>query len=191
MNDIVLYRVDKQKSLFTVHPFATGMAAVLSHGLSIAIRDFTGEIRFIPGTLEKASIRMKIGADSLGVTDEMKESDRREIETTMKSQILKTAQHPFIEFKSSSIRPHKTMENHYRLEVSGDLTLNGILCPQSLETTVVIGSQTVRANGQFQVKQSDYKIPLITAAGGLIKVHDQVKLHFYLVAQRDESGGSA
>lgn len=190
MNDVVLYRVDTQKSLFTVHPFATGLGAALSHGLRIAVRDFTGEIRFVPGALEKANIRMKIKTDSLSVMDDMKESDRREIETMMKAQVFRSTEHPFIEFRSSSIKPHKTMENHYRLEVAGDLTLNGILCPQSFEATVVLGTDSIRANGQFQVKQSDYRIPLITAGAGLIKVHDQVKLHFYMVAQKDETGAN-
>lgn len=191
MNDVVLYRVDMEKSLFTVHPFATGLGATLSHGLRIAVRDFTGEIRFVPGTLEKASIKMKIKADSLSVMEDMKDSDRREIENTMKTQVFRSAAHPFIEFRSSSVKPYQTMENHYRLEIFGELTVNGILCLQSFETIVVMGTDTLRVNGHIQVKQSDYKIAPITAGAGLIKVHDQVKLHFYLVAQRDVNGADA
>lgn len=185
MDEVVLYRVDTQKSLFTVHPFATGLAKTLSHGLNIAIRDFTGEIRFVPGTLQKAGINLQIKADSLSVTDDMKDTDRYEIERVMKDEVLRAAQHPIIEFKSSSIRPHQTMEKHYRLEVTGELSLSGHRTSHSFETTIVMGTDSLRANGQFQVKQSDYKIPPISAAAGLIKVHDQVKLHFYLVAQKE------
>jgi polyisoprenoid-binding protein YceI len=191
MEETVLYRIDTQKSLFTVHPFATGLAATLSHGLNIAIRDFTGEIRFVPGTLQQARIRIKVKTDSLRVTDDMKESDRREIERAMKEEVLRTAEHPVIEFKSSSIKAYKTMESHYRLEVSGDLTLNGVLRSQPLEAIVVVGEDTLRANGKFEALQSDYKIKPISAAGGLIKVHDLVKFHFYIVAQRAASESQA
>lgn len=184
MEETALYRIDTQKSLFTVHPFATGLAATLSHGLSIAIRDFTGEIRFVPGTLQHAHIKMKIRADSLRVTDEMKESDRREVDRATKGEVLHAAEHPIIEFNSSSVKPYKTMENHYRLEVTGDLTLNGVRGSHSLEAIVVVGADTLRANGRFEVLQSDYKIQPISAGGGLIKVHDLVKLHFYIVAHR-------
>ena len=185
MNDSVLYRIDTRKSLFTVHPFATGVAGALSHGLNITIREFTGELRFVPGTLQNASIRMKINADSLHVTDEMKESDRAEVERVMKADVLRTAEHPMIEFRSSSVKPRKTMENHYRLEIAGDLTLRGSACPQSFEAVVVVGSDTLRANGQFEARQSDYGIQPVSAAGGLIKVRDLVKFHFYIVAQKE------
>jgi polyisoprenoid-binding protein YceI len=185
MSDIVRYRIDTRKSLFTVHPFATGVAAALSHGLTVAIRDFTGELRFAPETLSNASIEMKIKADSLTVTDELKESDRREVERTMKEQVLRSSEHPVIEFKSSSVKSDKTTENHYRLDVGGYLTLNGQVRSHSFEAQVVFASDSLRAHGQFEARQSDYGIPLISAAGGLIKVRDEMKLHFYIVAQKE------
>lgn len=185
MDDLVLYRIDRQKSLFTVHPFATGLAGTLSHGLNIAIRDFTGELRFQPGTLQNASIRMKIKADSLSVTDEMKEHERHEVERAMREEVLRVSEHPLIEFKSSSVTALKTMQNHYRLKVAGDLTLNGSLRSQAFDATLVVGTDTLRANGQFEARQSDYGIRPISAGGGVIKVRDEVKLHFYIVAQKE------
>jgi polyisoprenoid-binding protein YceI len=185
MSNIARYRIDTKKSLFTVHPFATGMAAALSHGLSIAIRDFTGELQFVPETLHEAAIRMKIKSDSLSVNDDMKESDRREVERVMKEQVLRTSEHPEIEFKSASIKANKTAENHYRLDIAGHLILNGIVRSHSFNAQVVFGTDSLRANGQFEARQSDYSIPLVSAAGGLIKVRDEVRFHFYIVAQKE------
>lgn len=185
MSSLVRYRIDTRKSLFTIHPFATGAAAILSHGLNIAIRDFTGELQFVPGSLQNASIHMKIKADSLSVSDDIKESDRREIERTMKEQILRSSEHPEIVFKSTTIHPNMTTENHYRLDVAGQLSLNGVVRSHSFDAQVVFASDSLRANGQFVTKQSDYYIPLISAAGGMIKVKDEVKLHFYIVAAKE------
>lgn len=188
MREIALYQIDTNKSLFTIHPFATGLAAALSHGLNISVRDFSGELKFVPGTLQDAGIRMKIKSDSLGVTDEMKESDRREIERAMKEQVLAVSQHPMIEFRSSSIKPHKTAENHYRLEVTGDLTLRGQVRSQTFEAIVVVGSDSLRAHGQFEIRQTSYGIEPVSALGGMIKVRDEIKLHFYIVAQKQSQG---
>jgi polyisoprenoid-binding protein YceI len=185
MSSLVRYRIDTKKSLFTVHPFATGVAAALSHGLNIAIRDFAGELKFIPGTLQDASIHMKIKADSLSVNDDMKESDRREVERTMREQVLRASEHPEIEFKSATIKANMTTENHYRLDVTGYLNLNGTVRAHSFDAQVVFGTDSLRANGQFSAKQSDYEIPLISAAGGMIKVRDEVKFHFYIVALKE------
>lgn len=185
MSSLVRYGIDTRKSLFTVHPFATGVAAALSHGLTIAIRDFTGELQFIPGTLQDASIHMKIKADSLSVNDDMKESDRREVERTMREQVLRTSEHPEIEFKSAAIKVNMTADNHYRLNINGYLNLNGTVRAHSFEAQAVFGSDSLRANGQFVAKQSDYAIPLISAAGGMIKVRDEVKFHFYIVALKE------
>lgn len=185
MSSLVRYRIDTKKSLFTIHPFATGAAAILSHGLSIAVRDFTGELQFVPGTLQDASIHMKIKADSLNVNDDIKESDRREIERTMKEQILRSSEHPEIVFKSTAIHSKMTAENHYRVEVAGHLSLNGVVRSHSFDAQVILGAESVRANGQFVAKQSDFDIPLISAAGGMIKLKDEVKLHFYIVAAKE------
>jgi polyisoprenoid-binding protein YceI len=133
MSSLVRYRIDTKKSLFTVHPFATGVAAKLSHGLNIAIRDFAGELKFIPGTLQDASIHMKIKADSLSVNDDMKESDRREVERTMREQVLRASEHPEIEFKSAAIKANMTTENHYRPDVTGYLNLKGTVRAHSFD----------------------------------------------------------
>ena len=184
MDTPVEYRIDTQKSLFTAHPFATGLAATLSHGLTIAIRDFTGLVRFVPETLAQPSLKIIIKSDSLALTDEMKEADRREVEQTMKQQVLRTSEHPEIVFESSSVTSIRLGGNLHKVDVSGTLTLSGTTRPQSFTAQVVLIGSTLRANGEFRVRQTDFGIPLITAGAGLVKLHDDLKLHFYIVAQK-------
>jgi polyisoprenoid-binding protein YceI len=184
MGAAVSYRIDTQKSLFTVHPFATGLAATLSHGLTIAIRDFTGVIRFVPETLEQASLQMRIRSGSLTVTDSMKDDDRREVERTMKQHVLRTVDYPEIAFDSTSVVSTKLGGALRRVDVTGDLTLTGRTQAHSFSAQVVLGGDTLRANGDFKALQSDYGIPLISAGAGLIKLHDEIKLHFYIVAEK-------
>ena len=184
MGAAVSYRIDTQKSLFTVHPFATGLAATLSHGLTIAIRDFTGVIRFVPETLEQASLQMRIKSGSLAVTDSMKEDDRREVERTMKQQVLRTVDYPDIVFDSTSVVSTSLGGALHRVDVAGNLTLIGTTQAHSFSAQVVVRGDTLRANGDFKALQSDYGIPKISAGAGLIKLHDELKVHFYIVAEK-------
>ncbi len=47
MTDYVRYSMDPAQSQFTVHAFASGLAAVVAHNPKFAIRDFSGEAQFI------------------------------------------------------------------------------------------------------------------------------------------------
>jgi hypothetical protein len=51
---------------------------------------------------------------------------------------------------------------------------------------VVINGSSVRATGDFSVRQSDYEIAAVSAAGGTIKLKDEVKLTFDIVARKKE-----
>lgn len=186
MDTVVRYGIDTQKSLLTVHAFATGLGAALSHGLTIAVRDFTGSLGFVPDTLKQAYLRMKIKADSLAVNDQVKEDDRREIERVMKQQVLRTSEYPEVVFESTYVSMTTLAGHLHRADITGKLSLNGVTREHSFTSQVVVRPDVLRANGEFKVKQTDFGIPLITAGGGLIKLHDDLKFHFYIVAEKQE-----
>jgi hypothetical protein len=78
MSDYARYSMDAAQSQFTVHAFASGLAAVVAHNPKFAICEFSGEAQFAPDTLQDASIRVRINASSLELTDEVSEYDRGE-----------------------------------------------------------------------------------------------------------------
>ncbi len=80
------YLLDKSASRFTVRVFAGGMLSALGHSPTLAIRDFDGEAGFDPAVPSQASLRIKIRADSLEVTDDISSKDRREMESTMNAE---------------------------------------------------------------------------------------------------------
>src|SRR5215472_3890554 len=125
MEGAVRYEIDTQKSLFTVHPFATGLGSVLSHGLSIAVRDFTGSVSLDPETLKQGALMIRIRAGSLAVSDQIKPDDRREIERVMKQEVLLAGEHPEVVFESSYIALIKVAGLIHRADITGKLSLNG------------------------------------------------------------------
>jgi polyisoprenoid-binding protein YceI len=114
----------------------------------------------------------------------MGERDRREIERTMKEEVLETAKHPEITFESSDISMVKTSEGQYNVDISGTLSLHGVTRPQAVPAGVVINAGTLRAYGEFSLRQTDYGMKLASVAGGTLKLKDELKFTFDIVAHR-------
>jgi polyisoprenoid-binding protein YceI len=182
MDTRVRYLIDGRASRFTVQAFAGGFAAVMAHNPKFAIRDFTGETQFVPGTLEDASLRVTVKASSLDLLDEVGAKDRREIQRVAFEEVLNTDRFPEIVFGSSQITSNHLGENMYRVSVSGNLTLHGVTRGHAFAANVTVGGDTLRGNGEFTLKQTDYNIKLVSVAGGMVKVKDELKFSFDVVA---------
>lgn len=191
--NVVSYRLVPEQSQFTVQAFAEGLLSAFGHDPVIAIREFEGEIQLTPGTLSEVSVRMKINADSLAVTNDVKEKDKQEIERMMREDVLESANYPEIIFVSTNVSASRLREGHYRARVIGDLTLHGVTQHNLwIQAEVKMGEESLRAEGGFTLKQTDYQIKLVSVAGGAMKVKNELKFSFNIVAQKSEGqeGGS-
>jgi polyisoprenoid-binding protein YceI len=180
--DATRYRIDAAQSRFIVRAFAGGLLSSFAHDHTIAIRDISGEADFTYGSVEPASLRITIKADSLEVTDKISESDRQKIQGEMRDGVLEVSKYPEINFKSSSVNATKTGEGQYQARISGDLTLHGVTRPLTMSAQLEFGDKTLRAKGAFALKQSSFDIKPVSLAGGAIKVKDELKFTFEIVA---------
>jgi polyisoprenoid-binding protein YceI len=187
---VVHYRMVPEQSQFTVQAFAEGLLSAFGHDPVIAIRDFEGKIELTPGTLSQISLRMKINADSLSVTGDVKEKDRSEIERMMREDVLESAKYPEIVFVSKNVSASRLREGQYRARIIGDLTLHGVTQPNLwIQAEVKMGEEDLRAQGGFTLKQTDYLIKLVSVAGGAMKVKNELKFSFDIVAQKRAGEG--
>jgi polyisoprenoid-binding protein YceI len=180
------YRIDVGKSRFTVRAFATGLFSSLGHNPTLAIREYAGEATFSPENLEQASVRFTVQSASLTVTDDISQKDRTELENRMRQEVLETAAYPEIIFESSKISPNQLGENAYSVNIAGDLTLHGASRNETIYAQVTLAGDTLRAYGEFSLRQTDYGIKLVSVAGGTLKVKDEVKVTFDLTARKQE-----
>lgn len=180
----VCYIVDTRASQFTVQAFASGLAAAVAHSPKIAIRDWTGEARFTPGTLGDASIRVRVKAASLEVLDELRDSDRRELHRVMNQEVLETTRFPEVNFQSSEVKADRQKDELYRLTATGKLALHGIENEHTFVAQVALGVDSARAYGEFKVRQTDYDIRVASIAGGTLRLQDELKFSFYVVARK-------
>jgi len=158
--------------------------SAFGHDPIFRVNEFSGEAAFVPGTFENAGLRLVINANSLSVTN-VKEKDRQEIERTMHAEVLETSRYSEIVFESQNISLSRIGEGRYRARAIGDLTLHGVTQKNLWVNGEVTasGSGELRAKGQCAIKQTDYKIKLVSVAGGTLKVKNEVKCSFDIVAR--------
>jgi polyisoprenoid-binding protein YceI len=78
----------------------------------------------------------------------------------------------------------KIVEGQYMVVLKGELTLHGVTRSQPLSARVGLNGDLLRATGDFPVRLSDYEIRPVSAAGGTIKLKDELKLSFDISARK-------
>lgn len=174
-----------KRSRFTVRVFAGGMLSALGHSPTIAIREFEGEIRLRPDKLDESSLRLSIKADSLRVADDVSEKDRQEIERQMRDDVLESSKYPEIVFDTIGVTGEPIFAGQYKVEINGKLSLHGVTRDCTIPCRLIVSDDSLRANGEFSLLQTDYRIKLVSAAGGTIKLKDELKFSFDIVAQKN------
>ncbi len=182
--DTVRYKINARQSSFLVKTFKGGLFKALGHNHTIAIRNFSGEVRLTPGTMTPASLKMTIKAASLAAIDPGDVEDHPKIEKEMRTNVLETDKYPDIVFKSVRVTSGKGGGQQRHVKIRGDLTLHGVTRPISMDADVTLKAKSLHARGEFPLRQTDYGIKPTSAAGGTIRVKDEVKLAFDIVAER-------
>jgi polyisoprenoid-binding protein YceI len=173
-------------SRLTIKAFAAGVLSALAHSPTFAVRQYDGEANIDPDTGSGASLTLNIDGASLELIDDVSSRDRQEIESIMRDQVLETSRFPSISYDSpvSATSAKRSGDNQFDIALSGNLTLHGASHRQIVNARAIVGpgSGSLRAFGEFAVRQTEYGIKLVTAAGGAIKVKDELKCTFDMVA---------
>jgi polyisoprenoid-binding protein YceI len=183
----VRYLIDPAVSRFTVQAFATGLLSTFGHNPTIGIRDYEGQIQFVPDTYEKSFVRLVVQTGAMEVLDEMKNDDRNKLEQTMFDEVLNLKHFPTAVFESKDIAVQKLNNSELlQAHVVGDLTFHGMTQTHSFDTRVTPMGTMLRISGEFPLRQSDYGIKPVSFAAGALRLKDEIKFKFELVARKQE-----
>ena len=168
-----------------VQAFSTGFLSVLGHNPRIAVRDIGGEVLLAAtgSGLEDVRVDVAINPRSLEVVDDISDKDRREIHRQMYDEVLEVERYPEITYDFSSPKIDGN-GGQYSSVMSGELTLHGETHPFAVPVKVFLMGDTLKAAGEFSVSQKQYGIAPVTVAGGAIKLKDEVKCTFNIVARK-------
>lgn len=178
------YAIDARGSRLKIYAYASGLFSAVGHDPVIGVRDVSGELAFAANDPRAGSMRLNIAAKSLAVENDVSDKDRREIEQTMHEQVLETGKFGEIVYEASLARIEPVSEGRYRVEVDGQLTLHGVTRSQRAAGQVFLMGDTLRAQGELTLRQTDYNIKLVSVAGGTLKIKDELKLTFDLLARK-------
>jgi polyisoprenoid-binding protein YceI len=181
----VRYVIDAKGSTFLVQASSTGLLSAFGHDPRFKVGDFQGEIEFTPGApnFDDARVGIRLQADSLEVADDISEKDRGEIERRTHTEVLLSDRYPDIVYEALRITGSGSGERYW-VTVNGELTLRGATRNVPVTARVLFNGASLQASGEFTLRQSEFGIPPVTAAGGTIRLKDELKCTFDLVARK-------
>jgi polyisoprenoid-binding protein YceI len=180
------FAIDTAVSRFTVQAFATGLLSAFGHNPTIGIRDYDCEIQFVPGTYEKAFVRMTVRTGTMDVLDEMKSDDRKKLEQLMYNDVLEVGRYPDVIYESKELTVQKLSDGLLAADLAGELSFHGVTHAHSLQARVTTMGAMLRISGEFSLRQSDYGIKPVSFAGGALRLKDDLKFSFELIAKKQD-----
>ncbi len=159
--------IDVAHSTITIHVLKAGLLSALGHEHWIAAPIASGAYD------DGASARIEFKVDSakmlLKPDPKVNAKDEATIQKEMQDDVLESAKFPEIRFRSTSIQ-----KSSAGWKVEGSLTLHGVTKPVKLD----VKKNGDAYSGMTKIKQTDFGIKPVTAAGGSIKVKDEIEVAF-------------
>jgi polyisoprenoid-binding protein YceI len=182
--------IDAANSRVAIQVGKAGVFGFAGHAHEVAATDVHGQVVVDPADLSRASVSLEFAAEALRVTGKNEPpADVAEVQRVMLSdQVLDVKRFPTISFRSKRVsvaaRPAAAVE----LLIEGDLTLHGTTRPVTFRASAVFdagGLLTVR--GSCPLMQSDFGMVPVTAAGGTVRVRNQVDIQFVIRARPSDA----
>ena len=99
-----------------------------------------------------------------------------------REELLEAASYPEIVFQGASVAARQVAEGQYQASCAGDLSLHGVTREFEIDAVALVDGDELRAQGGFTLRLTDFNIRPISVAGGLLKLKDEVKLSFDILA---------
>ena len=97
--------------------------------------------------------------------------------------MLEVAKHPDIVYECPATIVRRTGEGQFEVTLPGSLTLHGVTSRQLVPARISLLGNMLRAFGEFSLQQPDYDIKPVTVGGGMLRVKDELKGTFDIVAR--------
>ena len=181
----VRYRLDASKSAFMARAFSGGLLWFKGHDHFITVKDFDGEVTVTPDTILPASIQMTVKTNSMVETrDVFTEPQKQIINKELREIVLETEKYPEMTFRSTNVNGKMNSNGVFEAKVEGDLLMHGVTRRIVIPADVTLVGNELRSKGEFSIDRGDFNVKATSAFHGMVRVRDQVKITFNLVANR-------
>jgi polyisoprenoid-binding protein YceI len=150
----------------------------------VEVKNFGGKIEVSERDETQIAVEVEAETKSLTNVDEgMTDFERREFHNVLNNLVLESDKFPKIKFVSASVSDARKSGETRTFTLNGDLTMRDATKRVSFPVAVTIAKDRLRATGEAALKQSDFGIKPYSGKLGLIKIGDDVKIEFEIVAK--------
>ena len=161
--------IDSSHSRITIHVGKAGLFSAAGHEHEVSAPIAEGAI----DDSEASHVWLRVEAARITV---LPEKDQEAVQSTMQKSVLESDKFPEIRFESISV--HKVDDGNWK--VTGNLTLHG----KTSSITVDVHHDANAYLGEAIIRQTQFGIQPVRAAGGAVKVKDELKVDFVIVATK-------
>jgi polyisoprenoid-binding protein YceI len=178
------YTIDLSQSRVTATLTQEGFIARRYPTHRVEVKNFSGKIEVSERDETRIAVEVESETKSLTNIDEgMTEFERKEFHNVLNNLVLESDKFPKIKFVSASVSDARKSGETRTFTLNGDLTMRDTTKKVSFPVAVTIAKDQLRATGEASLKQSDYGIKPYSGKLGLIKIGDDVKINFEIVAK--------
>jgi polyisoprenoid-binding protein YceI len=177
-----MYSITASQSKITLTLTQEGILRNIYPAHHVAVKSFSGHIQLPPNDESKATAELDAEAKSFVNTDKMNDFERSGFHKVLHEEVLASERYPTIKFRSVSVTNVQKSGDNRSFTLHGDLTLRGVTKRVSLPVKVTLSNNQLRATGEGTIKQTDFGITPYSGGLGTIKIGDQLKVSFVIVA---------
>jgi len=149
----------------------------------VLAKSFNGKVE-LPKDETKMTVELEADPKQLTNVDAaMGDFERKEFHNVLRNQILEVDKFPSIKFVSVSVGNVQNDGDKRSFTLTGDLTVHGTTKRVSFPVNATLGEKELRASGEEKLKLSDFGLKPFEKGMGLIKVADELKVTFNVVAK--------
>jgi polyisoprenoid-binding protein YceI len=179
-----IYTIDLSQSRVTATLTQEGFIARRYPTHRVEVKNFSGKIGVSEKDETRIAVEVEAETKSLTNADEsMTEFERREFHNVLNNSVLESEKFPKIKFVSVSVSDARKSGETRSFTLNGDLTMRDVTKRVSFPVTVTISKDQLRATGDAELKQSDFGIKPYSGKLGMIRIGDEVKINFAIVAK--------
>ncbi len=149
----------------------------------VLAKSFNGKVE-LPKDETKLTVELEADPKQLTNVDAaMGDFERKEFHAVLRNQILEVDKFPSIKFVSVSVGNVQRDGDKRSFTLTGDLTVHGTTKRVSFPVNATLSEKELRASGEEKLKLSDFGLKPFEKGMGLIKVADELKVTFNIVAK--------
>jgi polyisoprenoid-binding protein YceI len=149
----------------------------------VVVKDYKIKIEK-PDDESRLGVEVEANAKTLTNQDEtMSEFERKEFHHALRVVSLESEKYPTIKFTSVSISDLQRSGNSRTFTLTGDLSMHGETKRISFPVKALFEGDKLTATGEAKLKQSEFSMKPFEKGFGLIKVGDELKVNFNLIAK--------